>query len=107
MIPTLVDSLRFSDAVILACKQKDVVLFLWEGEQEQSIRQVLSDLDFHNRDISVGLFIGPEGGFSENEVKQAVKAGCVLVTLGKRILRMETAAVTAAALVLYQAGDLG
>jgi 16S rRNA (uracil1498-N3)-methyltransferase len=106
LIPKLVDPLRFSEAVIMACNQNDVVLFLWEGEQERSMRNVFTDLESSEEATSIGLFVGPEGGYSENEVKVAVKAGCIPVTLGRRILRMETAAVTAAALVLYEAGDL-
>ena len=55
----------------------------------------------------VWLFIGPEGGFSEGEVQQAATAGVSAVSLGPRILRTETAGPIAAALVLYQLGELG
>ncbi len=55
----------------------------------------------------VTLIIGSEGGFSEAEAQLAVSAGAVLVTLGKRILRCETAAAVAAALVMYERGGLG
>ena len=51
---------------------------------------------------SVTIFIGPEGGFSAEEVEQAVNAGFEAVTLGKRILRMETAALVSAALVFHE-----
>jgi 16S rRNA (uracil1498-N3)-methyltransferase len=54
----------------------------------------------------VALLVGPEGGFSENEVNSAKLAGFIPVTLGPRILRMETAAMAAAALVLYERGDM-
>ena len=107
LIPRLAEPLRFAEVVIQACNQNDVTLLFWEGEQEQSIRKVLSGLDFAHGVVSVGLLIGPEGGFSEDEVQEATQAGCFPVTLGKRILRMETAAVAAAALVLYEAGELG
>ena len=52
------------------------------------------------------LIIGPEGGFTLEEVSRAVEGGARLATLGRRILRSETAAVTAAAVVLSGAGDL-
>jgi 16S rRNA (uracil1498-N3)-methyltransferase len=78
------------------------VLFLWEGEEERTIREVLS-----GEMSSIGLIVGPEGGFSTAEAREAVTAGCKAVSLGRRILRMETAAITAAALALYTAGDLG
>jgi 16S rRNA (uracil1498-N3)-methyltransferase len=48
------------------------------------------------------VLIGPEGGFAEAEVQGAVRKGFQPVTLGKRILRMETAAVVSAALVLHE-----
>lgn len=51
------------------------------------------------------LYIGPEGGFTEEEAKQAEKAGATLLALGPRILRTETAAVAASAFILLQALD--
>jgi 16S rRNA (uracil1498-N3)-methyltransferase len=48
----------------------------------------------------IAVFIGPEGGFSSEEVSLACQTGAVPVTLGKRILRMETAAVVATAIIL-------
>jgi 16S rRNA (uracil1498-N3)-methyltransferase len=54
----------------------------------------------------IALFIGPEGGFDEAEIEVAQRGGVIPVTLGRRILRTETAAVVAAALVLYELGDM-
>jgi 16S rRNA (uracil1498-N3)-methyltransferase len=53
------------------------------------------------------LLTGPEGGFSRNEKDAAVAAGFNLVSLGPRILRTETAPVTALSLIQHLAGDLG
>lgn len=53
------------------------------------------------------LIIGPEGGISETELQQARTAGAWIVSLGKRILRAETAALVAAAAIFYETGDLG
>lgn len=50
----------------------------------------------------VAVFIGPEGGFEEAEVKEAIKEGIVPVTLGKRILRTETAGMTVLSWIMYQ-----
>ncbi len=55
---------------------------------------------------ALSLFVGPEGGFSAEEVNQAVKTGFRVVSLGARILRMETAAIVLPAVVLYQLGQL-
>jgi 16S rRNA (uracil1498-N3)-methyltransferase len=51
--------------------------------------------------------VGPEGGLTDREVQACLDAGCRLATLGPRVLRAETAAVVAAALIQHLAGDLG
>ncbi|MVO99465.1 16S rRNA (uracil(1498)-N(3))-methyltransferase [Paenibacillus lutrae] len=53
------------------------------------------------------LIIGPEGGFSEQEIKEAEAAGCVSVSLGRRILRTETAAMVGLTCILYESGEMG
>ena len=50
--------------------------------------------------MSVGIFIGPEGGFEESEINAAIESGAKIVSLGKRILRTETAAITATAMCM-------
>ncbi len=55
---------------------------------------------------SVNLLVGPESGFSDNEVEKAVAAGFKTVTMGKRLMRAETAAPIACALVLHWLGEL-
>jgi len=56
---------------------------------------------------SVAVLIGPEGGFSDEETAQACESGAVAVSLGPRILRTETAAIVAPALVLFELGEMG
>ena len=56
---------------------------------------------------SVLIVLGPEGGFAEEEVRAAVAAGFISASIGPRILRAETAAVAACAIVQYVFGDLG
>jgi len=57
-------------------------------------------------DGHVSLFIGPEGGFTDEEVESCLEEGAMPVTLGRRILRTETAGVVASALVLYELGEM-
>lgn len=57
--------------------------------------------------FSVNLFIGPEGGFTPQEIEQGKRYGAIPVTLGPRILRAETAGLVAAAAILYELGDMG
>jgi 16S rRNA (uracil1498-N3)-methyltransferase len=68
-----------------------------------ALREVLSQ--FAGAD-ALAIFIGPEGGFSADEADEGMAAGLVATPLGARILRAETAAIVAAALCLYEAGDL-
>lgn len=56
---------------------------------------------------AVSLFIGPEGGFDPREVELARRRGAVLISLGPRILRSETAGIVVAALVLHELGEMG
>jgi 16S rRNA (uracil1498-N3)-methyltransferase len=53
------------------------------------------------------LILGPEGGFSDQEIENARAAGCVIAGLGSRILRAETAAIAACTLTQYLFGDMG
>jgi 16S rRNA (uracil1498-N3)-methyltransferase len=54
----------------------------------------------------VALFIGPEGGYDDDEIAAARAAGAIVATLGPRILRTETAAVVAVALALQALGEM-
>ena len=75
-----------------------LLLFCWELEQEITVREVLSA----NIDKNIIVLIGPEGGFSEREVKMIKAAGGISVTLGKRILKTDTAAISVLAMINYE-----
>jgi 16S rRNA (uracil1498-N3)-methyltransferase len=77
-------------------------LIPWEGERGLSLGSYLRALE--ERPSTVSVIIGPEGGFAEEEVELARRAGCVPVSLGPRILRSETAGIVAAALVMHELG---
>lgn len=53
------------------------------------------------------IIVGPEGGFTTQEIEQAEAAGCHTIGLGKRILRTETAAMVALTCILYESGEMG
>ena len=74
-------------------------LIAWEEEESLSLRGALAGGE---RPSHISLFIGPEGGFATEEVEAAQAAGIQSITLGKRILRAETAALVASALVLHE-----
>lgn len=80
-------------------------LIPWEGERAVRLRDALAGCNFAE-DARIEVFIGPEGGFTEEEVALARRYGVQPVTLGPRILRAETAGVIAAAIILHQAGEI-
>ena len=83
--------------------EADLALLLYEGEGRRSLREALHDF----QGGSLTLLVGPEGGFTDDEIAQAVRHGIQPVGMGPRILRTETAAISAAAVVQYELGDLG
>ena len=92
------------DALLAAFHSFHRVFLFWEGENMQALDQLMHSVEM-NADILI--ITGPEGGFSDTEAREAMNHGALAVTLGPRILRAETAAIAAAALVLYKAGELG
>ena len=77
---------------------ESLVLFPWEKENQKTIRDACRG--FKGRRIS--LWIGPEGGWAPEEAEQAQASGAIPVTLGKNLLRSETAGIVASALVRVQ-----
>jgi 16S rRNA (uracil1498-N3)-methyltransferase len=80
-------------------------LILWEGERALGLYDALADCNFAIG-ARIQVFIGPEGGFTSDEVQLAQRYSVCPVTLGPRILRAETAGVVATALILYEAGEI-
>jgi 16S rRNA (uracil1498-N3)-methyltransferase len=80
----------------------DLKLMLWEDPRAVPLRSVLPA----EPPAQVAMLVGPEGGWTEEEVERAREAGFVAIGLGPRILRAETAAITGAAILAYALGDL-
>jgi len=89
-------------------------IIAYENEQELSIKEYLVGAVTFDRSSTVkdasarkfALFIGPEGGFSDKEARAMADAGITHVSLGKRILRTETAGMAALTAILYELGDI-
>lgn len=82
---------------------KTLAIMPYENESVQTLKEVLRENFCQN----ILLFIGPEGGFTPGEAELCRSRGVQTVTLGPRILRTETAALAALAIIMYQSGDLG
>ena len=98
VIPCVKDVMSLENALSYAA-DLDLVLMPYEdAEGMEKTRRVIGGI---KPGQSVGIFIGPEGGFEEAEVQKAREAGAVVLTLGKRILRTETAGLTVLSILMY------
>lgn len=102
IIPEIHDVMRYSDAITYA-KELDVCVIPYElAENMQHTRELLGQIQPGQ---SVGIFIGPEGGFDPEEVQTALKNQIEPITLGKRILRTETAGLAVISILMYLLED--
>ena len=99
-IPQLNQALTFPEFVKQPLERSTTGMFFWEEEGDSDLKTLLKSVE----NTEVNLVIGPEGGFTHEEADFITKAGYNSVSLGKRILRVETAAMIAAGLVLYELG---
>lgn len=98
IIPTVTEVLTFAQALEMA-KELDVTLVPYElAKGMQETKQIVAQI---KKGQSVGIFIGPEGGFEESEIHQAMEMGANPITLGKRILRTETAGLTILSILMF------
>ena len=95
VIPEVYDVLTYKQTM---AKVKEMDLFLVPYENARGMAATRDALAQIKPGMSVGILVGPEGGFDPNEIALAEEAGALTVSLGQRILRAETAAVTAVAM---------
>ena len=100
IIPQVLEPLSFTLALE---KAKELDLLLVPYENQKGILSTKEALSLIKKGDKVGVIIGPEGGFSPNEIALAEKDGGKLISLGKRILRTETAAITALSMLMLHA----
>lgn len=99
IIPQIGEQIKFGE-MMDKLKDYDLVLFPYENEEGHTIKDCLRSLT--ERPDTVAIVIGPEGGFSEKEAEAMDQAGSARVTLGKTILRTETAGMAALAMTMYE-----
>jgi len=99
-IPEVSDVLTYKQALE---KAKELDLLLVPYESKNGMADTKTALAEIKNGMSVGILIGSEGGFEENEVEQAFEMGGKVISLGKRILRTETAAITSVAMCMLYA----
>ena len=99
-IPRVLDVLTYNQALEMA---KELDLFIVPYENKNGMQSTLSALKEIKKGYKVGVLIGPEGGFEDSEAKLSESFGGKLISLGKRILRAETASITALSMLMLYA----
>ena len=100
LIPTVITLNSYTEALQRAANA-DLGILFYENEQATTLRMALDSGTFG----AVSLLTGPEGGLESREVEQATNMGLKVCTLGKRILRCETAPLCALSAVMYHVGE--
>ena len=99
LIPNVHQVLSFKEALKYA-ESMDIRLIPYElAKGMQETKEILAAIE---QGQSIGIFIGPEGGFEEKEVEAAISKGAKPITLGKRILRTETAGLAILSVLMFQ-----
>ena len=105
IIPTIENIINITN---IKFDEFDKIFVLYENEEKISIKDEIEQLKNDNKEeLNIGIVIGPEGGFAENEIEQLrLNQNVSVVTLGKRILRTETVALVVSGILMYELGDL-
>ena len=101
IIPKISDVMSFKQALAYA-KELDAILIPYEKAENMAETKAVIESLKNEQTKSIGIFIGPEGGFSNEEVELAIEAGAKPITLGKRILRTETAGLTTLSILMFE-----
>ena len=99
IVPTVTMPVTFGEA-LQQVKNMEIKLIPYElAEGMEKTKEIIENLP---ENVDIAVFIGPEGGFEEKEIEKAMNAGVQPITLGKRILRTETAGFTVMAWIMYK-----
>lgn len=99
IVPRIHEVMSFKEAVAYA---KDMEVKVIPYELAEGMEKTKELIDHLKPGQSIAIFIGPEGGFEESEIQTALEQGIKPITLGKRILRTETAGFTVLSWIMYQ-----
>jgi len=103
ILPEVNPPLPFGELIKSVPDKKTLKLLLWENEDKTDLKKLLRSMSPLPR---IFVIIGPEGGFTPNEINLAREAGFQTISLGNRILRAETAAMSLVSIIQYEWGDL-
>ena len=104
IVPEITEPVTFAQAIEMAKTLDMNIIPYEEAEGLAKSRQIIADVTApSSARRSLGVFIGPEGGFAREEVEQAMAAGAECITLGHRILRTETAGLAVMSIIMFSA----
>lgn len=102
ILPIVHDSIKVLDAIEIL-KSADIAFIPYECAEDSYLKPLLKSA---NSPKTVAFMIGPEGGFDKNEIEKLTAACVPAISLGKRILRTETAGEAVLAMIMYEIGDI-
>ncbi|WP_026476291.1 16S rRNA (uracil(1498)-N(3))-methyltransferase [Alkaliphilus transvaalensis] len=105
VIPVVHNPMTY-EAALKHSQQNQLNLMAYELEEDRSLKSLLK-LENNKSTTEIGIWIGPEGGYTEKEVELAIAMDLKPITLGPRILRTETAGFALLSMIMYELGDLG
>ena len=103
-IPKIESPMTFKE-LVKELKSNTINIVFYECEEENNLKSYFASLDLSKVE-SIGVIVGPEGGIAPEEIELLESNGCKVLTLGARILRTETAAVVASAIIAYEAENI-
>lgn len=104
-VPEVLEPLEFKE-MLKELENMDLVVVPYENATGQGIKQLVKNVP-QDGVCDIGIVIGPEGGFEEEEIEALKSINAHIVTLGPRILRTETAGLVCTSLIQYEFSDLG
>jgi len=105
-IPEITSPMEFLCALRSVPPDEPIILFWEECESKIRLKGLRETMQELKGSRWIHIFVGPEGGFTAEEVGRALERGARIVNLGPRILKSETAAIAAVSLILYEMGDM-
>lgn len=104
MIPRVNNVLLIKQVCSLV-NELDMLIVPYERAEGYSFKDAIDELKKSNKEnISIGIVVGPEGGFELSEIESLKESGAKIVTLGNRILRTETVALAMSSVIMYELG---
>lgn len=99
IVPKVKEFMSFKEAIKLAETMDMILIPYEEAEGMDYSKKIISEI---KEKSSIGIFIGPEGGFARDEIDYAMSKGAKIITLGKRILRTETAGLAILSIIMFE-----